>query len=118
MYICPKIGNMTDELTGRIQEKKILNHIAIIRALGRHYMGITRQKLAETAKLPEGGALTKVLDELVYSGFITIWQSFRVNTYYTTPQAHCSPLLNKSQSFFQAHSAQSYRSRIGTTKNI
>lgn len=51
-------------------------HIAVIRALGRHHQGITRPKLAETTKLPEGGSFTKVLDELAYSGFITTYRPF------------------------------------------
>ncbi len=51
-------------------------HISVIRALGAHHQGITRQKLLETTKFSEGGALTKVLDELAYSGFITQYRPF------------------------------------------
>lgn len=47
------------------------NHIAIIRALATNKRGLTRKKIIELAKLPQGGGTSKVLNELIYSGFIS-----------------------------------------------
>jgi len=52
------------------------NHIAIIRALASKRIGLTRQELAKISKVPNGGGLTKVLDELQQSGFISIYTPF------------------------------------------
>jgi uncharacterized protein len=52
------------------------NHIAVIRALASKHSGMTRQQIAETSKVPNGGGLTKVLDELAQSSFITAYQPF------------------------------------------
>ncbi|MBL7827296.1 MAG: AAA family ATPase [Saprospiraceae bacterium] len=51
-------------------------HIAVIRALGKHRQGITRQMLVETTNLPAGGSFTKLLEELTYSGFISTYRPF------------------------------------------
>lgn len=52
------------------------NHISVIRALASRHTGLTRQQIAETSKVPNGGGLTKVLDELAQSSFITAYQPF------------------------------------------
>jgi uncharacterized protein len=52
------------------------NHIAVVRALASRKMGMTRNALAETAGLPNGGGLTKLLDELVQSGFVSFFSAF------------------------------------------
>jgi uncharacterized protein len=73
-----KNGMLRDEFS-RLYPALFANampHIAIIRALGAHYQGITRQKITESTRLPEGGSLSKVLDELIYSGFISAYQPF------------------------------------------
>ena len=52
------------------------NHIAIIRVLGAFPSGLTRKQLVEKTKIPNGGGLTKVLDELDHSGFISAYRNF------------------------------------------
>jgi len=49
------------------------NHIAIIKALARKKVGLTREELIKTAKLANGGGTTKALKELEESGFIRIY---------------------------------------------
>ncbi|MFK7950480.1 MAG: ATP-binding protein [Saprospiraceae bacterium] len=51
-------------------------HVAIIRALATKQSGMNRNEILKTTKLPDGGRLTKVLDELNQSGFITIYPPF------------------------------------------
>lgn len=45
-------------------------HIKVIRALARKASGLQRQELVAAAKLPSGGNLTTILDELEASGFV------------------------------------------------
>ena len=52
------------------------NHIAVIRALATKKQGLTRQKIIDLAKLPRGGGTSKVLNELLYSGFISEYYPF------------------------------------------
>lgn len=52
------------------------NHTAIVRALASKPSGMTREEIVKSAKLPNGGGLTKTLEELTYSGFITEYQPF------------------------------------------
>lgn len=52
------------------------NHIAVIRALSENKQGMTRNSVAETARLPNGGGLTKVLEELTQSGFVAEYFPF------------------------------------------
>ncbi|MEM8526975.1 MAG: ATP-binding protein, partial [Bacteroidota bacterium] len=51
-------------------------HVAIIRALATKQNGMNRSEILTIAKLPEGGRLTKVLDELEQSGFIAQYPPF------------------------------------------
>lgn len=51
-------------------------HIAIIRALASKLKGMTRQEIANTSKVPNGGGLTKTLNELQQSDFIAEYQPF------------------------------------------
>lgn len=46
------------------------NHIAVVEALSKKTMGLTRDEIIKLAKLPSGGGASKVLDELEVSGFI------------------------------------------------
>lgn len=48
------------------------NHISVIRALAQKRGGMNRTELIQAAKLPNGGSVTKVLDELKQSGFIDV----------------------------------------------
>ena len=52
------------------------NHIAVVRALGKKWKGLTRKEIVSMANLPEGGGLSKVLDELIHSGFISSYYPF------------------------------------------
>lgn len=52
------------------------NHIKIIRALAQKNSGLTRQEIIDKAKISDGGGLTKVLEELVASGFISKYFPF------------------------------------------
>ncbi len=51
-------------------------HIKIIRALAEIRQGVSRQELIAAAKLPNGGGTTKVLDELLASGFVSTYYTF------------------------------------------
>jgi uncharacterized protein len=52
------------------------NHIAVIRALAKTKQGLDRNTLIETAKVPNGGTVTNVLEELQQSGFIEAYSPF------------------------------------------
>ncbi len=52
------------------------NHILIIRALAQKNNGLTRQEIIKQTKLSDGGGLSKVLEELVASGFISKYYPF------------------------------------------
>jgi uncharacterized protein len=56
------------------------HHIAIIRALAKTRQGIDRQSLVAASKVPNGGTLTKILEELQISGFIDTSQPFGKKT--------------------------------------
>ena len=45
-------------------------YINVVEALSAKKIGLTRQELSENANLPQNGFLTKVLENLVYSGFV------------------------------------------------
>jgi uncharacterized protein len=55
---------------------KYQNHIAVIRALATKRIGLTRLEIIQLSKLPNGGMLTDLLDELEMSGFITVYSGF------------------------------------------
>ncbi|MFK7935118.1 MAG: ATP-binding protein [Saprospiraceae bacterium] len=52
------------------------NHIAIVRTLAQKRRGMNRTELIKTAKLPNGGSVSKALVELEQSGFIDIFQAY------------------------------------------
>lgn len=52
------------------------HHTAIIRALGSKKKGLTRKQISESAAVPKGGTLKRVLEELEQSGFITAYRPF------------------------------------------
>jgi hypothetical protein len=56
--------------------EKASNHIAIIRALATKWKGLTRKELVEISALPDGGSVSKYLNELEHSGFISSYQPF------------------------------------------
>jgi uncharacterized protein len=52
------------------------NHVAIVRALATKPSGMTRTEIINNSPLTNGGGLTKTLEELIYSGFVTEYQPF------------------------------------------
>ena len=52
------------------------SHIAVIRALATKWKGLTRTELNQLSKIPEGGSLSRVLEELIHSGFISNYRPF------------------------------------------
>ncbi len=56
------------------------NHISVIRALAKVRQGVDRNGLIAAAKVPNGGTLTLVLEELEQSGFINAYNPFGKKT--------------------------------------
>lgn len=52
------------------------NHIAIIRALAMKWKGLTRAEIIKLGNLSNGGGVTKALDELIHSSFISSYFPF------------------------------------------
>jgi uncharacterized protein len=52
------------------------NHITVVRTLALKNQGMTRNELVDISKLPNGGGLSKILEELGQSGFITEYFPF------------------------------------------
>jgi len=71
-------GLLTDEFVNLYPAlfERSDNHIAIIKALSTKLKGLTRTAIIDIAKLPNGGGMTKVLNELIYSGFVTAYYPF------------------------------------------
>ncbi len=53
------------------------NHVAVIRCLAKKRQGLTRKQIEANAKIPAGGLLSRVLEELVQSGFISAFRPFK-----------------------------------------
>ena len=73
-----KSGILTDEFL-RLYPALFDNadkHLAVIRALGQKWKGLTREELIATGKLSNGGSTTVVLDELISSGFVSPYYPF------------------------------------------
>ena len=51
-------------------------HITIIRILAKSNQGLNRKRIVKATDFPDNGNLTKVLDELNQSGFISVYQPF------------------------------------------
>lgn len=51
-------------------------YISLIIALGEKSMGLSRDELVRSAKFPDGGTITKMLDELEQCGFIRSYFAF------------------------------------------
>lgn len=52
--------------------KKAQHHLQIATTLSSHPHGITREQISAATKIPEGGSLSRALDNLIDSGFVTI----------------------------------------------
>lgn len=51
-------------------------YIKIVEVLATKKIGLTRSEISEKTKLPENGVLTKILENLVYSGFVRSYQFY------------------------------------------
>jgi AAA+ ATPase superfamily predicted ATPase len=56
------------------------SHKLVIKALANKGKGLTRKEIIETCKLTTGGGTTKLLDELIESGFISSYIPFGKNS--------------------------------------
>lgn len=52
------------------------NHIAIIKALAQKWQGMTRTDIIAISKLSDGGGVSRCLEELIVSGFISTYYPF------------------------------------------
>ncbi len=60
--------------------KNAQNHEKIVYALASKTKGMTRKEIIATTKLPSGGSITKILNELEESGFITGYHQYQQKT--------------------------------------
>ena len=56
--------------------KKAENHIKIVEALSEKAKGLTREEIINAAKLPNGGSVNRILEELELSGFIRRYRNY------------------------------------------
>ncbi len=56
--------------------EKADNHIAVVRALGQKWKGLSRKEIVQITGLPKGGGLSKILKELTHSGFVSAYYPF------------------------------------------
>lgn len=52
------------------------NHIAIIKALAQKWQGMTRTEIITFSRLTDGGGVSRCLDELISSGFVSTYFPF------------------------------------------
>ena len=73
-----ELGLLRDEFTSLYPAlfEKADNHIAVVRALGQKWKGLTRKEIVQISGLQEGGGITKILRELIYSGFVSSYYPF------------------------------------------
>ncbi|MEN0006446.1 MAG: ATP-binding protein [Bacteroidota bacterium] len=71
-------GLLTDEFSRLYPAlfERAENHILVIKALAEKWKGLTRKEIIKIAKLPDGGGTTKILNELMHSGFISSYYPF------------------------------------------
>jgi len=71
-------GELRDEFDNLYASlfKNATRHLLVVEALGKKKSGLTREEIKEATKLPEGGGLSEVLDELQLSGFIRKYSPF------------------------------------------
>ncbi|MDR1512752.1 MAG: hypothetical protein LBS56_04590 [Propionibacteriaceae bacterium] len=51
-------------------------HVQVVRALAAKARGLSRDEIAQAAKLPDGGGLTRILRELEQCGFIRVYLAY------------------------------------------
>lgn len=104
--------------------QKAERHEELVALLSKKASGMTRQQLAEQSTLSNGGALTKVLQELEQSGFIQTFNPFgkktkdkiyRLVDYYTLFYfKFIVPAKNTEAGYFMTlHASQSYKTWTG-----
>jgi len=97
------------------------NHENIIRALAKKGVGLTRNELVKTLKISDGGSLTRYLNELITSGFVSKYLPFgkqKKETLYRLTDEYSLFYIRfiergKNQSFAQLYNKQSWRSWSG-----
>jgi uncharacterized protein len=52
------------------------NHVAVVEALAKSKKSVSRTELVKTSKIESGGTLTKVITELIESGFISEYRPY------------------------------------------
>lgn len=51
-------------------------HVKVVRALAGRHKGLTRKEIVQSSGLPEGGGASVVIEKLLHSGFISVYQPF------------------------------------------
>jgi hypothetical protein len=76
-----KDGVLKDEFNNLYQSlfENAHTHVAVIKALSEKSKGLTRKEIIDACGLSSGGTATKLLEELVESGFITPYNPFDKN---------------------------------------
>ncbi|WP_316750491.1 AAA family ATPase [Pedobacter gandavensis] len=54
-------------------------HISVVRALAAKPSGLTRKEIIEECKLQSGGGTTRLMEELIESGFVSLYFPFQKN---------------------------------------
>ena len=119
-------GFLKNEFTNLYQSlfRKAERHEEIVELLSKKTKGLNRNQLAEQSSLSNGGALTKVIQELEQSGFITSYHPFgkknkdkvyRLTDYYTLFYfKFIAPAKNPTKGYFMTlQGLQSYKTWAG-----
>ncbi|NJO69727.1 MAG: ATP-binding protein [Bacteroidetes bacterium] len=71
-------GTLKDEFSILFSSlfKQSENHVKVVELLGRKAKGMTREEIIKTSRLPDGGGLSKTLEELEQCGFIRRYRSY------------------------------------------
>lgn len=56
--------------------EKAERHIEVVKELGKKWKGLTRKEITKQLGWQEGGKLTKILKELIHSGFVSAYYPF------------------------------------------
>lgn len=73
-----EVGPLRNEFDRLYQSlfDKAENHIAVVKALATKWKGLSRNEIAKLTGLPNGGGLTRILEELKRSAFLQIYYPF------------------------------------------
>lgn len=112
----------TDVYTGLFQSAD--NYMAIVKALGRRFYGLTRSELIESTGLKGGGTLSKMIENLVECGIVRVYPrygKYRKETVYQLCDSftlfYLNFVANKQQgrtwtSFSRTHEYESWCGRM------